>query len=382
MNNLSSSLLKLSLVSAILAGTGASAAPLLAVGDNAQLFFTTAAAVKSDDNIYLNNKGAVSDTIWSLQPGLELDFGHNASTQGRLSYAEDFLRYTSHSTQNKSLANVGLVSGYSDGKSKLDFNASYVELAQNDVTIPGFIVDRNLTDIKLSGETAVSQKTAVGVGVAYDKTAYGPASYIGTEEYSVPLDAYFEITPKLQASAGYRYRTVSFSHSIPDAKDNFFNVGARGEFTPKLTGQLRVGYNTRSMSGQAKQNGLGVDSGFTYAFSEKTGINFGMTNDFNASAFGQSTKDRNLFINADNKIDDQWSWNVGLSYRTIDYPVGRSGVAIATTDNYLEGSVGVAYVYNTHLNFQAGYLRRHNSSDLSSATFSNNVFSLGANIRY
>jgi hypothetical protein len=346
------------------------------------LFFTASATVRADDNIYLKNTNAASDTVWSFQPGLDFVFGNSAATQGHVYFKEEFLRYSTHSNQNTHLANVGFTSAYSDGKSKLDLGGYYNQMAQNDISIPGAIVERKLTNFKGVGEVSVSEKTTIGLGLTYDKTDYGPAAYTDSTYFGIPLDAYFEVSPKLEASVGYRYRTVSLSGNAADGKDHFLNVGARGEFTPKLSGQVRIGYAKRSFTGGKDYSTVGLDTGLTYAFSEKTAYHFIFTNDFGASALGQSTKDRTIGVTADSKLDSQWSWNVGLSQRSIEYPAGRAGSTTSTTDDFLEGSAGLAYVYNTHLNFSASYTHRNNSSDMKAFEFTNNVFSLGANIRY
>jgi polysaccharide biosynthesis protein VpsM len=363
------------------AGIGAVASPILAVGDDAQLFVTAAGSIRADDNIYLSSNNAKSDVIWSFAPGLDFVFGQGAANSGHAYITEDILRYTSHSAQNKELANMGLTSLYSTGKSKLDFSATYVQLAQNDVTIPGQIVDRKLTNVTGGGETELTEKTALGASIAYDNTNYGPAAFIDESAISVPVDAYFKLEQKLDASVGVRYRSISFGNGYTGGNDIFYNIGARGEFSPKLTGQIRLGYTDRKL-GTFKQTTFGVQSGFDYGLDEKTTLHFGLNNDLGASAFGQSTKDRTLFVSGESRIDSQWSVNLGLSYRTLDYPAGRSGLKTSSTDNYLEGTAGVTYIYNTHFNVDAAFTHRNNSSDLSGAGFSNNIISLGANIRY
>jgi len=83
-----------------------------------------------------------------------------------------------------------------------------------------------------------------------------------------------------------------------------------------------------------------------------------------------------LGANVTNKLTEQWSINAGLNRRSIDYPT--------RTDDYLEGNIGATYVYNSYVNFTASYIYRDNSSDsaTSGSEFTNNVFALGANIRY
>ena len=356
-------------------GAKALGAPVMAVGDNAELFITATAAVTHDDNIYLRNTGAASDTIWSFMPGVQFLFGQKAATNGQVYFQENFLKYSSNSKQDTNLANVGFKSDYSDGKSKLDLGASWQQFAQNDTSIPGAIVDFSKTNVGATGEVAVSDKTSVGLGATYDKTEYKLGSYSSWANTTVPLDAYFEVSPKLQASVGYRFRDTSVSHVGTNSKDNFFNIGARGEFSPLLTGQIRVGYDTRSFDVGSKQNVFGVQGSLAYTVSDKTSLNLGVDNGFGNAASGQNTKTRNVSIGAVSQIDSQWSWNASLTSMSTEYSSTR-------TDNYLEGTAGVAYVYSKQLNFKASYTYRDNGSDLTFAKFTNNVFNVGASIRY
>lgn len=362
-----------------LGASSLSAAPFVALGDNAELFLTGAVAINADDNIYLRPgttaRPEVSDTILTLSPGLDLQFGRNAATSGNLYFREDILRYSDNDQQNTSLANLGFNSLYNNGKSKMDIGASYTEFAQNDTSAPGDIVERTVTSARALTEFGATEKTAVGAGVRFDKTDYsGGASYRDSSIWTLPVDAYFEYSPKLQWSVGYRYRSTDLSGAAIDSQDHFFNVGARGEFTPKLTGQLRVGYGLRKFDAGGDDSDFGVDSSFNFAYSPKTSYSIGVSNDFGASALGESTKTFTVNLGANNRIDEQWSWNANVAFRSIDFP--------SHSDDFFQGGVGVAYILNTNANFTASYTHRKNSSNSASYEFSNNVFSLGANLRY
>ncbi|MBX3737813.1 MAG: outer membrane beta-barrel protein [Candidatus Didemnitutus sp.] len=362
-----------------LSASSLTAAPFVALGDNAELFLTGSVVANFDDNIYLRNGSAgrpeVNDTILTFTPGVDVVFGKNAATTGNFYFREDIVRYSDNDQQNTELLNVGFNSLYSNGKSKLDLGASYAESAQNDTGAPGDIVSRKTTAVRALSEFGVTEKTSFGAGVRWEKINYdaGPG-YLDNRAWSVPLDAYFEYSPKLQWSAGYRYRSTELSGAGIDRKDHFFNIGARGEFTPKLTGQLRVGYSLRKLDRGDDDSGFGVDSSFNYAYSPKTTYTLGVTNDFGTSALGESTKNFSINLGANNRIDEQWSWNANLVYRSTDYP--------AHSDDFWQGGVGVSYVYNNNVNFTASYTHRNNSSNASLFEFSNNVFSIGANLRY
>jgi hypothetical protein len=303
-------------------------------------------------------------------------FGKGSVTKGNVYYREEFRRYSDADNQNTELSNIGFRSSFDNGVTKADFNASYAQVAQNDndVNPLGGIVRRKLTNLGARGEFALSEKTAVSAGISYDKTDYGPSSYTDSDIWSLPVDVYFKATPKLDWSAGYRYRNSELSGTGLDSQDHFFNVGARGEFSPKLVGQVRVGLTQRSFDVGGDDSQLGLDGSVSYAFSEKTSYRFVMSNDYGSSGTGDSTENFTIGLNTTSRISEQWSLTGGLNLRKIKYS--------SRSDDFLEGLVAVSYNLNSIVNFGASYTYRDNSSSLASAEFTNNVFSFGANIRY
>ncbi len=349
----------------------------MAVGDNAELFVTAGAMVQSDDNIYLG-AAAKSDTIYSFTPGLDLVFGKGSATTGDAYYNEEFRRFSSHTKQNTDLATVGAKADYSNGLTKASFNASYAEIAQNQIgaTLTSDIARRNVTNLGGSTEFSVSEKTKVSIGVNYVKTDYVPTAFISSDIVSVPVDVYYEANPKLDWSLGYGYRSSKLSGNADDNQDNFFNLGARGEFTPKLSGQIRVGVTERTFNRAGNQSLFGMQGNLTYQFSEKTTLQFNASNDFANAGTGESTKNLSFGGSVSSKLTEQWAINAGINWRSIGYPT--------RTDDYVEGSVGATYIYNNYFNVTATYTYRNNSSNKASAgsEFTNNVFALGANVRY
>src|SRR5581483_7665497 len=152
------------------------------------------------------------------------------------------------------------------------------------------------------------------------------------------------------------------------------NVGARGEFTPKLVGKIQVGLNTRQLNSGGSENQLGVDASATYELTPKTNLQFGASNDFGTSPQGQQQKNLTLNGQATTKISEEWSVNAGASFRAIDYGT--------RTDDYWEGTLGATYTLNANIRFIGAYVYRRYNSDISASEFSNNVFSLAANLRY
>jgi hypothetical protein len=357
-------------------GLSATAAPFMAVGDNAELFVTASAQVQFDDNIYLDSTNESDDTIMSFTPGVDLVFGKGSVTRGNAYYREEIRRYSDNDVQDTELTNLGVNSSYDNGVTKAGFNASYAQVAQNDNDLNpvGTIVRRKLTNLGANVEFGISEKTSLAAGISFNKTDYGPASYSDSDIWSLPVDVYYKASPKMDWSLGYRYRSTDLSGSGTDSTDHFINVGARGEFSPKLVGQVRVGLSQRSFDVGDDDTQLGFDSNLTYAFSEKTVYRFNMSNDFGSSGTGDSTETFRIGLSASNKLSEQWSFTGGLSLNKTDYPT--------RSDDFLEGQLAVTYNLNAIVNFGASYTYRDNSSDSAVAEFTNSIFAFGANIRY
>lgn len=367
--------IRIALISLTL-GTVGHAAPFMAVGDGAELFLTGTLGVRVDDNILLASGTAaqpeIDDVIFDVNPGVELTFGKDAQVKGLLTLGFAFASYSDNSKLNTELFSGDFVTKFDDGKMKLDFELGYHELNQNTVD------NRGLTrrDVFTAGgrtEVVISPLTAVGVGVKFTSEDYKRTGYSDSEELVIPVDVYYKWTPKIDLSAGYRFRDQQVDIGR-DSTDHFFNIGGRGEFSPKLTGKIAIGLNTREVDGGGDDSQLGLDASFAYEISPKTSFEFGATNDFDTSP--QGVQQENLTFNTmlTTKLSEEWSVNGGLSFRKIDFG--------SRTDDYWEGQLGTAYTVNANIKIAGAYIYRKYESNLANADFKNNVFSISANFRY
>ncbi len=355
--------------------TALHAAPFLAISENAEVFLTGTAGIRSDSNVYMSNT-ATSDTIANLDVGAELKFGARTAANGLFSVVDSFSNFTSHSGLNSQLATVRFVTNYDDGKLKLGFNSSYVEsnTNQTDTINHDFLSRNNTLSVGGNAELGVTEKSSVGGGADYVRTTYRRAGYSNSDVITVPFNYYYEATPKVDLSLGYRVRSTTVSLG-QDSHDYFYNVGARGQFTPKLNGQFNIGLNQRSIpNGGGSENQLGVTSNFNYAYSPKTSANFGVNNDFGTTGQGQQQKSLTFTAGVQTNVSEEWSVNLNVSHRTITYPT--------RTDHYIEGQIGATYTVNIHVGISAAYIHRNNASPLTGAAFTGDVFSLTANFRY
>ncbi len=360
-------------------GCSSAAAPFLTIGDGAELFLTGGLGMRADDNIYLA-KDATSDLIFELTPGAELSFGKNAQFKAKLTLVDAFTSYSDHSGLNTNLFSADFASRFDDGKLRLGYDLSFHELNQNSFDArptlagqtPG-LVRRDNFGTTFSGETELTQKTAAATSISFVRDNYKRAGYADTDSVTVPVDFYYRLTPKTDLSLGYRYRDTTVDIG-QDSTDYFFNVGARGEFSPKLTGRFAVGLNRRQVSNGGDANQLGLEAKFAYELTPKTTLEFGASNDFGTSPQGQQLKNKQMNGLITAKLTPEWRVNGGLSWRTINYG--------ARTDDYWEAQVGTTFIVSTNVRIVGNYYYRIYSSDVRLNEFRNNVFSVAANFRY
>ena len=300
-------------------GGSAFAAPFCAIGDNAELFLTGQAGVRFDDNILLSPGGPnkKSDTILSFTPGLELDFGKDSLIKGILSVSETFTNYMSHSEFNTQLTSLNFKADYSGSeKTRVGTNAFYNQFDQTTYAANGTNVRRNVYGGGVDGEYSLSPKTSFGSGISFSRTEYVQSGDVGSKDYGIPLNVYYGITPKVDLSAGLTYSRSDLDNGL-SYDDYYYNIGARGEFTPKLKGNFSIGYDDRKGSGGAgaKDNSsVAFHSGLTYAYSEKTTMTLNADKGFTNASSGTSTqKNTGVSLGAQTDISAAWKLNASLA---------------------------------------------------------------------
>jgi len=350
----------------------------MAVGDGAELFLTANLGVKADDNIFMaTNK--VDDIVFNVTPGVDLVFGKGSVNQGHLSLGVDVSRYSQTSGADAELLALNFSSNYDDGKTKFSANAGFNELNQNtvDVRSGNNLNRRDVSTVGLNAETSVTGKSKVSAGLKYSDTAYKRTGNVDLTTVAIPLNYYYGVTEKVDLSAGFQYRNVDLKTGI-DAKEYFYRVGARGEFSPMVTGSVMVGYGTREPKVGSSKTLFDMDAMLNVALSPKSSLQLTASNDFGVSAAGQEQKNFSLGGIISSKVSDQLSLRAGLSYRGINY----YSITQPRTDDYVEAQLGVDYVVSTKVSLSGAYAYRNNKSDLAGSEFNNNVLSLSANFRY
>jgi hypothetical protein len=356
------------------------AAPFLAIGDNAELFVTANAQARFEDNVTFSSSNQIEDEVFEFTPGVELLFGKNSLTTGSLVLQESFVAYSDNSDLDSDLFSVALRTSYQGAKLSLSSDASFRQLNQNtrDVRSASVLNRRDSITAGVNGEYAVTEKSKIGSGISYSETSYKRDAFSDQENYSVPVNYYFAIAPKLDLSAGMSYRKTEVETANADSEDYYFNVGARGEFTPKLSGNFTVGYTTRESDGASSNDDstIGLDAGLTYTLTEKTSFSLNLGRDFETGADAQGTETSSIGLGVTTSLTPQIALSANANYSLYDY------LSSSREDNYLTLGLGASYTYSPNLSFNAAYAYDNNDSDLAGANFVANVVSIGASFRY
>jgi hypothetical protein len=358
------------------------AAPFLAIGDNAELFLTGRTEARYEDNVTLSDINEREDVAFAITPGIELLFGKDSLTKGSFAVQETFNIYSDNDDLNSELTNVALEVDYSGAKLELGANAAYRQLNQNTRGVANIatLVRRDVYEAGVDAEYSATEKSKIGVGANYSQTEYkrGGGVYFDQTNYSVPVDYYFAIAPKLDLSAGIQYRNTDVDAPNADSEDYYFNIGARGEFTPKLSGRFSVGYNLRESDNPTAdgESGIGVKTGLNFAYSPKTAFTLDLSKDFETGSDANSIDASSIAVGASTSITAAVSANASLSYGNYDY------ITAAREDEFIVASLGVTYTHNAYVSFDAGYSFQENDSNAAGSSFTANVIRVAANFRY
>jgi hypothetical protein len=354
--------------------------PLLTLGPDIPLFTTGNVTVRRDDNVYLTDTGRKADTLYILDPGLDMHVNGNGGSAS-LVFDEQFVRYGTNSALNDNLANVAGKLEFQDASSQLTLLAGFQQ--QDRSTLGSENIDQTLKhsqdNFSMNGQWAVTAKTQVGAGVGIARTMYPEAGFVDGDTWSIPVDYYFAVTPKVDLSVGDRFNRFLQDNGVGDASEQFYNLGARGEFTPKLSGQVRVGVDVYAQDhGVANTSQPGLGMTLAYAATPRTSIELSADNDFAESPLGTSEEVLSIVPMATVQLGQAWSATLGGSYESTRY----EHITPGRRDKFWVGDVGLGYSLTTDTVLQLGYVFRTNSSTLAAATFDDDIVSLSGSSRF
>ncbi len=363
---------------AILSVSALGARAAIELDDGIKVIPSVSAGVQFNDNLFLSSTNETSETLWTLAPAVSVVSGEGAVNSTTFSVSEQFQLYSDNSGLNTNLTLVDLASTYDDGKMKIGVNAWFHQANQATREIRGAVLaERDLIHASVLDEVQWSDKSSVLVGVTYDDTNYKPAGYRDWQWIEVPVKYYYKYLPKLDFSAGVRYRSNKIDGTgAIDSNEIFYSVGARGEITPKLVGEVSVGYVSFDPDAGQSKGSIGLESSLTFALTPKSSLNFAASNRYGYGAVGDSYRIATLSGGFNTALTTDLSLIGSLSYNQYDYNTTKR------TDDYWTGQIGANYAISHNLSVNGTYVYSNNDSDLPTANFKNSILALSATFQF
>ncbi|MBN8247022.1 MAG: outer membrane beta-barrel protein [Verrucomicrobia bacterium] len=297
--------------------------------------------------------GVESDLLWYISPGMEIQYGANPENSLSFGYFHDFILYTKNSEFNA-------------GQDRLQFDA---RAQVGRFTLLGSDTISWLDTI-LGGSIATAERVPV-------RRLYWLDNYRLTYDSSVKTDIYVVFNHDLQdflqsislydigtirGTAGFTYKPTErigifveaggghtdVTANLPPppgpntmlpGEDSWVYggfVGVRGTFTPRITGSVKVGYETRSFTGENVQGdggGAVVGVGLTYTPTARLLVNLTYDRRVGVSSqfAGQSLKNGTAALTATQQLGTSGRWSV----------IGRLGFSHGNFSGQTQTAVGV-----------------------------------------
>lgn len=402
------------------------ASPLISIGDSTDVFFSGSSSLRWTSNVFRDEADEVSDLLWILSPGFEVNVGRGLSNADfSVITRYDIVRYQDESQLDTELFHIKAIGSYK--ASRLDLNGSIAfdetKTSTGDANVVQDLIEFDTTSANLNAEYRFSPKFSFGAGVRYTEVEYNTyEEFVADRDTtSLPLDLFYELTPKVDLSIGYTHTSVDVDavnarsdvilvNGIPTLRvsqvgayeqdSHFFNIGARGNLLPKLSGFFKVGYRTRSPddslftfqdtnlitntagsvnAGQTNRDDsgmLGLDADLTWAASPKLTASLGLSRDFGVGGEGQSTENTGVDVSASYSINSNFAASGNIGYTLRDYSDDNR------KDLQYEAGLRLSYLLNQYWRLSTGYTYSENDSDTVNRSYTNHIWDLSATLRY
>ena len=417
------------------------AAPLVSIGDNTDIFFNGSSSLRWSSNLFRNENDEDPDSSWTVSPGFEINVGRGISNADLTVITRyDIVRYQEYDYLDTELFHIEALGSYETSRLNLNGSASFDEMKMNDGTnnVQNDLVELNTTAGDLDAEYRVSPKFSFGAGVRYNETEYQTYNdrLADREQTSFPLNVYYELTPKLDLILGYTHSTTDIEGSnssfasdavagiIPgtlivteiterfqtgyERDSHFYNIGLRGNIMTKLTGFFKIGYRTRSPEDSTKSTnrlttvtpngGVSTKPTDTSPPDElikrddtgKIGLDANLTWMATTKLLVQLALMRDFGAGGEGESSEITRANLVGNYSFNTNWSAMANLGYTETDypddgrdeEQLTGGLRFNYVLNTYWRFSAGYTYTDNDSSRAISSYDNNSLDLTAILRY
>lgn len=343
-----------------------------------------------DDNVLLTSANRVHDVIFSVAPGAGFHWGDKSQSHGELAYSQSFEHYKDGTAPNVSLGNGTFQYAFDGARVNGSAQAGYQQLYQSNADLAAngqsAVIRTNQTSAGVSVEANPWAKIGLRGGANYSDTTYDFTGLLGNSRINVPVDVLFDVTPKTALTTGYVYGTQRPEGGGASSRDHYFNVGARGSFTPKLTGSFNVGYQLRQVGANPRDHMLAFGGNFAWELTPLTNLTLSGNRNFNASALGVTTRNTDVRLGATTSFSPRFTMGASLGWSDNEYgkAVFRPDQLqpLERTDRSWDASLNATYSFWSWFSASAVYFHRNVNSTIPSVESTHNTVSLDLELKY
>ena len=217
----------------------------------------SAVSLYTDNFQYRPSSLAESDNLLQFSPGFDIQYGSSDYNHATFGYTHDQVVYVNHSNYNTSQdhLNFGLDLTYNRwnlrGTDQLDFLSSFIGVANTRRTV---LINRKPWKDVYTLTFDATERLRPYVVAYHNSIEYDPSSgYYNTELYRGSLGSSYILTSRVKLFGDLYYGQEAPSKTSEFQPPVYYNVfygggfGATGQFTTRLSGTVRFGYELRSV---------------------------------------------------------------------------------------------------------------------------------------
>ncbi|GAB5559662.1 MAG: hypothetical protein SynsKO_13090 [Synoicihabitans sp.] len=352
-----------------------------------QLTLSAEAQYQHDENIF-SNTSDVEDSIWTFTPSAR--FERQAGVTTLTANAELAIsRFEDNGSEDTEDPSFGINVAYIPSpKTEFQMGLSYARATRANEQVLARVESDDI-DFNAEFRHFYSEKLGYTLKGSTDLSDQRTANFSDVDTYSLGIDSLYEFSPKLYFVGGANFSSSSTSSTpgsrvSPDNNDFALDTGVEGDISPKVTGNIRAGYNWRNFDsnsfGAATDSGYILNTNVLWSTTDTTAVRLFATRSFNVSSSDQSYILQQIGLSVENSFYTQGSASLSVSHEDSEF--SASGIIPQRNDDAIVLTGRLGWELRPGASVGASFTYRDTDSDLAIADYSRRVWSLTARFSY